>query len=84
MYYVYILLSKKDDKFYTGCTTDLKKRVTMHNKKTIKSTQNRTPLKLVYYEAFLNREDAFQREKWLKTGWGRNHLKKTLKNYLKN
>ena len=32
MYYVYVLQSKKDDKFYTGFTTDLGRRIDEHNK----------------------------------------------------
>jgi len=38
---------------------------------------------LIYYEAYLDKQDAFAREKWLKTGWGRNYLKKILKYSLK-
>ncbi|MDQ5901774.1 MAG: putative endonuclease [Patescibacteria group bacterium] len=82
MYYVYLLKSKKDDKFYTGCTNDLKRRIILHNEGKVLSTRDRNPLVLVYYEAFLNKEDAFQREQWLKTGWGRNHINKILSNYL--
>jgi len=33
---------------------------------------------------FLNQKDAFTREQWLKTGWGRNYIKKVLRNYFKN
>ena len=83
MYYVYVLKSKRDTKFYTGCTNDLKKRILLYNSGKVESTKYRTPLTLLYYEAFLNKEDAFQREQWLKTGWGRNHLDKILSNYLK-
>ncbi len=82
MYYVYVLTSKKDEKFYTGCTNDLKKRILLHNTGGVVSTKNRQPLNLVYYEAFMNKKDAFKREQWLKTGWGRNHLNKILSNYL--
>ncbi len=83
MYYVYVLKSKKDEKMYTGCTNNLKKRVKMHNAGNVKSTSNRGRFEVIFYEAFLNEIDAFQREKWLKTGWGRNHLNKILSNYLK-
>ncbi len=83
MYYVYILKSKKDGKMYTGCAVDLKQRLKLHNQKKVSSTSTRTPLSLLHYEAFLSRDDAFIREKWLKTGWGRNHLKKMLRNSLK-
>jgi putative endonuclease len=54
----------------------------MHNNGAILSTKNRRPLKLIYYEAFINKHDAFLREQWLKTGWGRNQIQKILHNYL--
>ncbi len=55
----------------------------MHNSGKIFSTKLRLPLVLIYYEAYQNKEDAFQREKYLKTGWGRNYIKRVLKNYFK-
>lgn len=82
MRYVYILRSVKDKKSYTGCTNDLRKRLQMHNSGEIESTKRRKPLRLIYYEAFINKKDAFAREQWLKTGWGRNQLNKILSNYL--
>lgn len=83
MYYVYVLKSQKDAKLYTGCTNDLRARLKKHNTGQIFSTKNRRPLEIIFYEAFLNKSDAFAREQWLKTGWGRNHLAKILSNYLK-
>lgn len=83
MHYVYVLQSKKDTLLYTGCTNNLQRRFKMHNTGKVFSTMNRVPLKLIYYEAFLDRSDAFSRERWLKTGWGRNQLQKILSNYLK-
>ena len=84
MHYVYIFQSIKDNGLYIGCTKDLKKRFILHNKGEVSSTKNRKPFKLIYYEAFLNQQDAFAREQWLKTGWGRSHVNKILSNYLKN
>lgn len=84
MHYVYILQSERDGNLYTGCTNNLKKRFLLHNKGRVSATQNRRPLKLIYYEAFLNQKDAFLREQWLKIGWGRNHINKILHYYLKN
>lgn len=37
---------------------------------------------MIYYEAYLNREDATGREKFLKSGSGRRFLKKQLKQYI--
>ena len=53
MYYTYVLLSKKDDKLYTGYTKDLKLRFKQHNNGQVKSTKNRRPLILIYYEQVL-------------------------------
>lgn len=84
MQYVYIIRSKKDNGFYTGCTNNLQARIKRHNQGFVHSTKNRGPFELVFYEAFVSKEDAFMREKWLKTGWGRNHIEKMLHNYLKS
>jgi len=82
MYYVYVLQSDRDKKFYTGFTQDLKKRVEEHNSGTSKATKGRIPLKLVYYEFCLNQKDAMGREKYLKTTWGKRYIKNRVKNYL--
>jgi putative endonuclease len=84
MYYIYILQSKKDKNFYTGYSDDLKNRLKLHNTGKVKSTQNRLPMELVYYEACLNQQDATHREKYLKTAWGKRYIKIRLKNYLSN
>jgi putative endonuclease len=83
MYYVYVLLSEKDNKFYIGFTKDLKGRLTEHQKGKVPSTKHRRPLKLIYYEASLNESDAIKREKYFKTGYGRRFLKNRLENFLK-
>ena len=81
MYYVYILKSLKDNMLYIGYTNNLKRRIKEHNDGESKSTRNRRPLKLVYYEACLNQSDALHREKYLKTTYGHRYLKNRLKNY---
>ena len=81
-YYVYVLKSKKDDKNYIGYTTDLKKRVSDHNKGLNTSTKPRRPLVLIYYEACLSQDDAERRERYLKTTGGRRYVAKRLKTYL--
>ncbi|MBU4446635.1 GIY-YIG nuclease family protein [bacterium] len=82
MYYVYILRSKSDSNFYVGYTNDLKKRLRQHNDGKVTSTKNRIPLEIIYYEACGNQKDAFHREKYLKTSWGKRYIKSRLKNYL--
>ncbi len=75
MYYVYILFSQKLNKRYIGSTKDLKERIKRHNSKSSKFTLKGIPWKLIYYEGFLNKEDALREEKFLKTGKGRERLK---------
>ena len=82
MYYVYVLLSKKDAKFYTGFTDDLKRRVDEHNAGRVQSTVKRRPLTLVYYEACLHQDDAVHREKYLKTTYGKQYIRNRLRNSL--
>lgn len=84
MYYVYILQSEKDKSLYIGFTPNLRGRLLKHNKKQVLSTKSKTPWKLIYYEAYLERKDATGREKFLKNGSGWRFIKKQLKHYLQN
>ena len=83
-YYVYILQSLKNNSLYIGYTSDLKKRFKEHNSGNSKSTKPYIPYKLIFYEAFLNRTDAKNREVYLKSGYGRKTIKGMLKKYLEN
>ena len=82
MHYVYLLRSLADNNFYTGSTSNLRRRLTEHNQGKNLSTKARVPFKLVYYEAYLVKGDAINREKFLKTTLGKRFIKKQLKNYL--
>lgn len=79
MWYVYVIGSKQNKNLYIGCTNDLRKRIALHNSGKVPSTKFQRPFVLIHYEAYLDKRDAYSREKWLKTGWGRNHIKKLLK-----
>ncbi len=81
-YYTYVLQSKKDNMFYTGYTNDLRKRFSQHQKGQNRSTKNRGPFELIYYEACLDEFDARAREKYLKSGMGKRYLKNRLKRFL--
>ena len=83
MFYTYILLSERDNNFYTGFTKDLNSRLEKHNNGSVASTFYRRPLRLIYYEACLNETDAIEREKYFKSGFGRRFLNNRLENYLK-
>ncbi|OGE87703.1 MAG: excinuclease ABC subunit C [Candidatus Doudnabacteria bacterium RIFCSPLOWO2_02_FULL_49_13] len=82
MFYVYLLQSIKDKRLYTGSTRDLRKRFSQHNNQEVYSTKGRGPFTLIYYEACMNEKDAFVREKYLKTGMGKRHIKNRLKRFL--
>ena len=82
MFYTYVLKSKKDGKFYTGYTEDLRKRFKEHNDGKSLYTKGRGPFEIVYYEACLNEGDARKREMYLKTGRGKSYLKQRLKRFL--
>lgn len=82
MQYVYVIQSVKDKDLYIGCTKNLKERIRLHNAKKVESTKKRIPFKLIYYEAYINQDDAFSREKFLKNGWGRNQVRRLLSNFL--
>ncbi|MFA5022802.1 MAG: GIY-YIG nuclease family protein [Candidatus Paceibacterota bacterium] len=79
MFYNYVLKSKKDDKFYIGFTSDLRKRFKQHNDGKSTATKNRGPFEIIYYEACLNEEDARSREKYLKSGMGKRYLNNRIK-----
>jgi putative endonuclease len=81
MYYVYVLYSEEDGHLYIGSTPDLKLRILKHKTGRVRSTKNRRPLNLIYYEAYLLRTDALRREKYLKSGAGRRELAKQLDSY---
>ena len=82
MYYVYVMRSKRDKKFYTGFTGDLQNRLREHNTGRVPSTKERGPFELIYYEACLNEQDALAREKYLKSGMGKRYLKNRLRRFL--
>jgi putative endonuclease len=83
MFYVYLLKSALTGTKYIGCTSDLKNRLNEHNSGKNNSTKNKIPWKLVYYEAFMDKYDAFNREKELKNDYTKKrHLLNRLKNSL--
>jgi len=61
--YVYVLESLKTNELYIGYTTDLKRRIYEHNRNLNFSTKFEGPWQLVYFEAFLNKEDVLSTRK---------------------
>ena len=66
MYFVYILKSLKDLKYYIGQTENFDNRLDQHNSGLVKSTKNRRPLVLIKKEIFDTRGEARKRENYLK------------------
>jgi putative endonuclease len=81
-FYVYVLRSLNDQKFYVGFTKNLRKRVQDHTKGLVPSTKQRNPFELVYWEGCLDQTDATRREKYLKSSWGKRYIKSRLRSYL--
>jgi putative endonuclease len=70
-------LGERNKKLYTGFTSDLKRRFSEHNsKKGGRYTSRNAPFKLIFYEAYSNKRDAIEAEKFFKSGYGREVLKK--------
>ena len=66
MYYVYVLQNVQDETdFYTGYSSDLKKRVEQHNEGKNTCTRGKR-WRVVYYEAYISEEVARDRERKLK------------------
>jgi putative endonuclease len=78
MYFVYVLRNQATKHHYTGHTSDLVQRIGQHNHGVIKSTKNRGSWDLVYQEEFATRAEAMRREKYLKSGKGREELRSKL------
>ncbi len=56
-------------------TSDIDRRILEHNDGLVKSTKNRRPLELIYSEKFEAKSEAMKREKFFKSGRGREFLK---------
>lgn len=82
VFYVYVLRSRNDSGLYIGFSNNLRQRLKQHTAGTSFATAYRGPWTLIYYEAYLNQNDALGREKYLKSGSGRRFLKAQLRHYL--
>ena len=77
---VYVIKDKLN-RIYIGQTKDLIKRLKEHNSNKTKSLRNRGPFTIIYQETLNSRQEAVKREKSLKSGQGREWIKK---NFLKS
>ena len=81
LYYVYAIKSQKDNRIYVGFSRDANKRLQEHNNGLTKSTKGFRPWELVFCEKVHDRKNAREREKFLKSGYGKELLKITIKEY---
>ena len=78
MYYIYAIRSLTYGNRYIGSTDDIDRRVSEHNRGKCRYTKGRMPWKLVYKEVYESRSEVVKREKFLKSGKGREFLDKML------
>ena len=76
MYYVYALKSLKKFYIYVGISDNPRRRINQHNKGYNKTTRAYKPFKVILIEKFCSRIEARKREKYLKSGSGKEFLKK--------
>ncbi len=78
MYHVYVLLSEKTGRFYVGSTDDVDRRFFQHSAGYSKSTRHGAPWRLVRLESFETRSEPVKRERFYKTGEGREEVRALL------
>jgi len=73
-YFSYVLKSLKNGILYKGSTQNMEKRINTHNSGKVRFSSKYMPWELVLVEEFETRSEAIQREKWYKTGVGRDWI----------
>ena len=79
MYYTYIIKSKIRNYIYVGLTSDIERRFEEHNSGKNKTTKPYLPFDLLFKENFSTRVEARKREKYLKSGIGKEYIKSNFK-----
>lgn len=85
MYFTYVLKSKRFKRLYLGYTNNLRRRIEEHNQGLVEATRPYLPWQIVYYEAYLSKEEAVHREHNLKlraNAW--NQLKRRIRKSISN
>jgi putative endonuclease len=82
-YIVYILYNIDREKIYIGRTCDLERRIKRHNKilpskKTSFTAKNTGLWMVIYSENYLTLKESILREKWFKSGIGREFIQKNV------
>ena len=76
MFFVYVLRSCVNGNFYLGMTIDIQKRICQHNNGANRSTKAHRPWELFFTEEYQTRIEAREREVYLKSGIGKEFIKK--------
>ena len=75
MYYAYVLQSQKNKRYYYGCTKDLDRRLSEHDSGKSKAAKYMRPWKLVHIEKFSTLSESRKRERFFKSGKGRDYIR---------
>ena len=79
VFYVYAIASLNRNYIYVGLTDSIDRRFMEHNTGKNKTTKPYLPFKLIYTEEFETRIEARHKEKYLKSGIGKEKLKQIKK-----
>lgn len=82
MYFVYVLKSLKTGGLYKGITNELERRINEHNSNKNIGSRGKGPWEIVFAQECVNRIEARNLEKFLKSGFGRDLLKQLINNPL--
>ncbi len=74
MFFVYVLGSRKTGRRYVGSCKALEDRLRRHNAGHSKATRHGIPWTLLHSESFATRSEAEKKERYYKTGRGRDEL----------
>jgi len=74
-YFVYAIKSDIDQRIYVGFTSNVNKRIKEHNSGKTRSTKGYRPWKLIFTEECQSRIEAREKEKYYKSGIGKEKLK---------
>ena len=80
MYYVYAISSLYRNYIYVGLTDNIERRISEHNSGRNKTTKPYLPFSLIHFEEYTTRTEAREKEKYYKSGIGKEKLKKIKRN----
>ena len=78
MFFAYVVRSIRTGFLYRGHCQNLEQRLKQHNSGITESIRMYIPFEVVYFEVFQTREEAIKREKYFKSGVGKEELKRKL------